>query len=86
MNRDLVAGKVMIDKEAAALVHGELLHQRGAHAHRHRPDDLAASRLRIQDASGRADRQHPAYPDFRGGGINPNFHKVRSEGRLLVRF
>ena len=44
MDRHLVAGEVVVDEEAEALVDRELLHQRRADAHGHRADHLAARR------------------------------------------
>src|SRR3546814_4645426 len=44
MNGHFISGKVMIDEEAEPLVDRQLLHQRRAHAPRHRADDLTARR------------------------------------------
>ena len=48
MDRHLVAGEIMVDEEAEALVDRELFHQRRAGAHRHRADHLTARRLRVR--------------------------------------
>ena len=84
VDRDLVAGEVVIDEEADALVHRELLHQRPADAHRHGADHLAAGGLGIEDAPRRADRQHA--PDLRlaGEAVDRRLDEVGAEGGLLV--
>ena len=66
VHRHLVAGEIVVDEEAEPLVDREFLHQGAADAHRHRADDLAARRLRVEDAAGGADRQHPPDPDLSG--------------------
>ncbi len=84
VDRHLVAGQVVVDEEAEALVDREFLHQRGADAHRHRADDLAARRLRVQDAARGADREHAPDADLAGRGVDADFDEMRAEGRLLV--
>ena len=84
MDRHFVAGEVVIDEEAAALVDREFLHQRRADAHGHRADHLAARRLRIEDAAGGADREHPPHADFRRCGVDADLDEMRAEGRLLI--
>ena len=71
-----VAGEIMIDKKTEALVDHQFLHQRRADAHRHRPDHLAARRLRIENAAGGAYREHPAHPYLGGGGIDANLDET----------
>ncbi len=45
-------------------------------AHGHPADDLAAGRSRVEDAPGRADRQHPPHPDLGRVRIDPNLDEM----------
>ena len=40
--------------------------------------------LGIEDAAGRAHREHAAHADLAGGGIDADLDEMRAEGRLLV--
>ena len=71
MDGHLVAGQVVIDEEAGPCIDREFLHQRGADAHGHRPDHLAAGGLGIENPAGSADGEHAPYPDFLGGPTDP---------------
>ena len=79
MNRYFVAGEIVIDEEADALVDDELLHQRGANSHGHRADHLATCRFWIEDAARGADGQHAPYADFGRGDIDTDFDEMRAK-------
>jgi hypothetical protein len=84
MHRHLVAGQVVVDEEADALVDHQVFHQRRADAHRHRADHLAARRLRVQDAARPRTRPACAARALAGGASTADFDEVGAEGRLLV--
>ena len=84
MDRDFVAGEVVIDEEAEALVDGKFFHQRGAGAHRHRADDLAARRFGVEYAAGGAHCEHAANADFPGIAVHRDFDEMAAESRLLI--
>ena len=85
MDRHLVARKIVVDEETSPLVDRQFLHQRRADAHRHRADHLAARRFRIEDAPGRAHREHTPNPNLAGRCVDPDLDEMGREGRLLVR-
>jgi hypothetical protein len=83
MDRHLVGSKVVVDEEAVALVDHQILHQGRARAHGHGADHLAARRFRVEDAAGRADRQHAPDAHLAGRGIDGDLDKMPAEGREL---
>src|SRR6187549_1197478 len=54
MDRHLVAGKIMIHKEAETRVGDHVRHQCGAYPHSHAADHLTPGRLGIENAACRA--------------------------------
>ena len=77
------AGEIVIDEKADPLVDHQFLHQRGADAHGHRADDLAARRFGIEDTSRCTNGEHAADADFSRWPIDADFHEMGAEGRLL---
>ena len=49
VDRNFIAGEIVIDEEAAPLVDHELFHQSRADPHGHRADDLTARGFRIEN-------------------------------------
>ncbi len=51
MHGHFVTCEIVVHEEAVPLVDGEIFHERGAHAHDHGADDLAARGFRIEDSA-----------------------------------
>src|SRR5881628_1099108 len=80
VDRYFVAGEVVVDEEAEFFVDRHRLHQSGTDAHCHAAYDLAARQLGIEDASRRADGQHPPNTDFARVSVDSHLRKMRAEG------
>ena len=83
MHRHFVPRQIVVDEEAHPMVHGQFLHQRRPHAHRHCANHLAARRLGVQDAARCAHGQHAPDTRFARVGVDRHFHEVRAERGLL---
>ena len=84
MHRHRIFGHVVIDEIAEARIDHELLHQRRARAHGHRPDHLVAGRFGVENAACRECAGLAADADFAGQRVYADFAKVRTEGGLRV--
>ena len=79
-----VTREIMVDEKAVPLVDGEFFHERGAHAHGHGADDLAARRLRIEDSSRGTHREHATHARLAGERVDAHLDEMRAETEEAV--
>src|ERR1700751_5977658 len=81
---NVVAGEVLVDVRAVALIDEVLFHQRRADTPDHASDHLRAGSLRIENMAGSKYAKHPADAHLTGIAMHCRFGEVRAKTGMRI--